>query len=345
MVYPINLSNGDSLFDLSPGITDTTTTSLTLLGQGVSNYGEGIAENFVHLLENFANDSAPSNPLTGQLWFDTVNDVLKVWDGTSFIGATGLSSGSAVPGSCGRSGDLFFDTTEKRLYICDGTNYVSVSGPSISGSNTGTTVIQSNGNYIHLIIVNGLVIGAWSSVAFSPNHSGSISVGTDTVNVNLATSFPNGVSVGLTLSSAPNIEFNGKATSAEYSDLAERYKADQKLDPGDVVKLGGKFEITKTGTYKDPDVFGVISTEPGFKMNSAAGDSTTHPYVALSGRVPCKVRGHAKRGDRLVSSSVAGVAESISNREDTDFYVIFGRVLQDKTTSDIETVEVVVGVK
>jgi len=131
------------------------------------------------------------------------------------------------------------------------------------------------------------------------------------------------------------------ATAAQYSDLAERYEADSAMEPGDVVKIGGEKEITKTTTENDADVFGVISTDPAFKMNADAGTDGSHPYVALSGRVPCKVEGPVSKGQRLVSSTTPGVAKGVTDT--TTPLSIVGRALETKTDDGISIVEIVVG--
>lgn len=132
----------------------------------------------------------------------------------------------------------------------------------------------------------------------------------------------------------------GTATTAEYADLAERFEADALYEPGTVVELGGEKEITAVATELSDNVFGVISTQPGFLLNNKAGSNQTHPAVALSGRVPVKVIGKIKRGDRLVAAG-NGLARAAQQGETTMFNVI-GRSLEDKTTDGISTVNAVV---
>lgn len=129
--------------------------------------------------------------------------------------------------------------------------------------------------------------------------------------------------------------FHGVATSARYADVAERYEADQILSPGDVVILGGSKEITKSVSEDDPNVFGVISTNPALRMNNDAGPDDTHPFVALLGRVPVKVSGKVQKGDYLISSEIKGVA--IASKTFKCYF--FGRALANKTTDDIGLVE------
>jgi len=134
--------------------------------------------------------------------------------------------------------------------------------------------------------------------------------------------------------------FIGTATQAQYADLAENYLADQEYEAGTVVKIGGEFEITQTTNHADVDVFGVISTEPAYLMNSEAPGLP----VALQGRVPVKVLGKIKKGQRLVSSDEPGVAWVIDDME-YDVRSVIGRALQDKEDGGLGIIEVVIGVK
>jgi hypothetical protein len=107
--------------------------------------------------------------------------------------------------------------------------------------------------------------------------------------------------------------FQGTASSARYADLAERYEADAILEPGTVVCFGGEKEITACDHENDHAVAGVVSTDPAYMMNSAAGNNDTHPYIALTGRVPVKVVGPVAKGDLLVASGVKGHAIANNN--------------------------------
>ena len=147
---------------------------------------------------------------------------------------------------------------------------------------------------------------------------------------------------GLSYNPSTNI-LSTTASAAQYSDLAERYEADQPMEPGDVVKIGGNKEITKTTQQGDDQVFGVISTAPAYSMNADAGTDQTHPYVALSGRVPCKVKGAVRKGDRLISSDEPGVAQAINNLKDTSIYAIIGRSLQTNLNEAVKYIEIAVG--
>jgi hypothetical protein len=110
-----------------------------------------------------------------------------------------------------------------------------------------------------------------------------------------------------------------------------------------VVELGGIEEITKVITDLSENVFGVISTRAAYLMNSQAGTNETHPPVAMTGRVPVKVKGLVKKGDRLVSAG-NGYARAAQPGEATPFNVL-GRSLVNKDSTDDGVVEAIVTIK
>ncbi len=133
------------------------------------------------------------------------------------------------------------------------------------------------------------------------------------------------------------------STSALYSDVAERFAADEVLEPGTVVELGGAREITRARLELSDDVFGVISTAPAYLMNAGSGEDATHPPVAVAGRVPVKVVGQARKGDRLVSAG-EGIARVATKAEVTPYNVI-GRCLEDKLYDELGMVSAIVTLK
>ena len=128
-----------------------------------------------------------------------------------------------------------------------------------------------------------------------------------------------------------------KATSAQYADLAEIYEADDSYDAGTVVVFGGDKEITIGSTGNDTRVAGVISQNPAYLMNSKA----TGLPVALQGKVKCKVAGFIRKGDMLAThNSFEGVAKKTSEPAPG---TIIGKALQDYDSTEIGTIDIVVG--
>ena len=138
--------------------------------------------------------------------------------------------------------------------------------------------------------------------------------------------------------------FNGTATYAKYADLAERYAADATYEEGTVMAFGGEAEVTSAVGYGSTKIAGVVSTKPAFAMNDAAGNSETHPFIALQGRVPCKVVGTVSKGDILVASDISGTATVwTESTVDPRMTAYVGIAIEDKTTDGEGYVEVKVG--
>ena len=135
------------------------------------------------------------------------------------------------------------------------------------------------------------------------------------------------------------------ATSAQYADIAERFAADAVMTPGAVVMFGGAQEITETAEELSEKVFGVVSTQPAYMMNSGAGNNDSHPFVAMTGRTPVRVTGTVNKGDRLVSSSVKGTARAAQTGESINPFHVIGRALESKSDAGIGLVNCFVQAK
>jgi hypothetical protein len=120
---------------------------------------------------------------------------------------------------------------------------------------------------------------------------------------------------------------SGATFQATYADLAERYHADNNYVSGTVLIVGGINEVTITSIRANTAVAGIVSTSPAYTLNAQAGDDTTHPYIALKGRVPCKVIGPILKGDLLVTSSVPGYAERAHTHDHPN--AVLGRALEE----------------
>ena len=400
MSYTITLTDGAIYAVVADG-TVNTTSSMTLVGKNWAGYGQFLGDNFIRLLENGANTTAPGAPLTGQLWWDKTNGVMKVYNGSTFKTIGGAAASSSAPTS-NVAGDLWYDTVNQQLNVYTGTTWIVV-GPAYTPG-TGTTgaivaTIVDNTATSHFVIelyANNSIVGiiskdqtftpgtavpgGWGVQAVNPGFTLATGIGNNAVwgnstnslalNGLASTSFlradanttaqgtitvntggyPTGIINGAG-NAIGNIGSSGSyfntifatATTALYADVAERFAADEIYTPGTVVELGGSAEITMVKTDASNNVFGVISTRPAFTMNGGAGENDTHPPVAMTGRVPVRVTGAVRKGDRLISAG-DGIARSAQPEEATAFNVI-GRALADKLDAGLGTVEAIVTIK
>jgi hypothetical protein len=474
MSYTITTTAGATLATISDGTVNSSTTSLTLIGKNYAGYGIFLNENYVKLLENFASGTAPTNPLTGQLWYNTGANTLEIWNSSLGIWkaiSSSIAQGTAPSGGVSVTGDLWWDTSNAQLkvysgsaWITIGPSYTSTSGTSgavvetildsSSGSHVvvkfyisntviailskdatftpqtsiaGFTTIKPGFNLIssstitgaqfsgdtsssttlgglssaqflrsdintstayQLTIGGGLIVGSDLNVTTTSNTevqlynvtnnkdfnfyvtkggvqtkaigitglTAAVSTfanltvgdrlsvtGATSVGGNIIPTVNNSLNIGSSSFKFANVHatyFVGQAITAAYADLAERFEADAPMTPGTVVMLGGAKEVTTAQEELSEDVFGVISTNAGFLMNGSAGDNITHPAIAVNGRVPVRVIGRVRKGDRLVSAG-AGLARAADRTEITAFNVI-GRALHNKDTSGEGTVEAIV---
>ena len=214
MSYKINKTDGTLLVDLIDGAIETTSTDVTLVGRNYTGYGEAFNENFVKIIENFAATSAPANPLRGQIWYDTSEGRLKVWDGEQFRG-TDTTTYSAIKPTL-VAGDLWIDATNKQLYFSDGATEYRV-GPSYTRTQTKTEY-----DAVSLIDSFGITktVGRWSV----GNRTVALVCAEDftaaTIDSNVALlsgftspyTFKQGVNINPTYS---NFKWNGTATNSE----------------------------------------------------------------------------------------------------------------------------------
>ena len=161
---------------------DETTTSLSLVGRNSSGFGEKLAENFLHLLENFAGPTPPSNPIEGQLWYDTSDPnkkILRINDSSSSAAnwypasSIHVQDGPVGPTNA-NIGDIWVDSSAYIMYVADSTSQWLPIGPSFSQTNrTGaypTNIIDRNGIYhdVLLMYINDVVIQIIAKEAFTP---------------------------------------------------------------------------------------------------------------------------------------------------------------------------------
>jgi hypothetical protein len=248
-------------------------------------------------------------------------------------------------------GDQWYETTTDILYTFyyDGTNYywIDISSPVLSP----VTSLSVSGNGT---ITGNLTLGQTSNAQATSTTTGALritgGIGIATGNIFIGGSGGTAIThTGNVLPSA-NLTFNlgsstawygtiyGKASQAQYADLAEIYRPDSHYDFGTVVVFGGDQEVTVTSVAHDPRVAGVVSENPAYLMNA---DQEGLP-IAFTGRVPCRVQGPVEKGTLLVTSETPGVATALINNKFVPGCVM-GKSLSTITDNTIQLIEVAVG--
>jgi len=208
MPYTVNKTNSSASpnqYTVQDGVVNSQT-DLSFIGKGYAGYGELIAENFLHLLENFANGDAPSKPIAGQLWWDSTNNKLKVYTGTTFQNSGGSAPYQSSAPTGMSAGDIWIDSDTGQMFFYNGTASVLVGPPGTTGTTNGFTfssildtsdVTQNVTN----IFNDGNKIAIISEDEFTPKTSMS----------GFAT-----IKKGITLTTAiSDTKFNGTATNAD----------------------------------------------------------------------------------------------------------------------------------
>ena len=212
MSYQLNKTDGTLLLDLIDGQIDTASTNLTLVGRNYSGYGEYFNENFIKLLENFSNTAAPSNPLTGQLWWDNSDQRLKVYNGTVWKSSGGPIVQNTRPQMV--AGDLWIDNLNNQVYAFDGTDLMLM-GPQYtesqgkSGFEIGSILDQqSRSRTVTNLYVGGTLSAVISAIEFTPIYAQRI--------LGLVTaSNPDGIiKVGMNIIDTANFKYRGIADSS-----------------------------------------------------------------------------------------------------------------------------------
>lgn len=292
-------------------------------------------------------NTAPKNATTGDLWWDSLNSQLKVYNSvTDTWTASSPNGGAGSAWDFGRILDtnLVQQNTIKATFL--GTATITIAnanftpdssvpnfsqfpivkrGINLSGTNpvTGVSAVNTTSGY--------LLWGTSSDALKSQKVDVSVSTSTATHYLSLVTSTSGSqpIYTKTNLSYNPTDDvLNVTAASALYADIAERYEADAVYEPGTVLMLGGEKEVTLACYSATTAVAGIVSTKPAYMLNSEAGNDETHPYIALKGRVPCKVCGPVKKGDLLVSSGYKhGYATKKQDHDSSD--AVIGKALQD----------------
>ena len=314
-------------------------------GSNVSTTGNVTGGNIVTggLISATGNITSNSYVLGNAFYMTGINaavSVSQIQNGGSNA-SIGSSGGNLSIGIGGTPNVVVIDTNT--LY----TNVVSAQSIVKSGSNA-VGNIGGSGTYFNTIFganINAVTVTS-TTMSATANVIGGNLVTTGTAGIASVNSITHTGSNGVGNIGSSSSYFNqvfATATTALYADVAERFAADEILEAGTVVELGGTAEITRSREELSENVFGVISTRAAYLMNGGAGENDTHPPVAMTGRVPVRVTGIVRKGDRLVSAG-AGIARAAQPGEATAFNVI-GRSLVDKTTPESGTIEAIVTIK
>ena len=175
MAYQVDKFNGTFLVSVDDGTIDTTT-DIRFVGKNYAGYGEVQNENFLHLLENFANTTAPPKVITGQIWFDSGTKKLRYYDGAKFKTASGAEVGPTAPSGL-QQGEFWFDTSAEQVYVWTGTEFVLVgpeAAPDLGASAVVSQVVKDSLGTNHTIVKfqsGGDVIAIVSKDAFTLNST------------------------------------------------------------------------------------------------------------------------------------------------------------------------------
>jgi len=231
MAYEVNFTNGRVAKLVEDGSTDSTF-SVKLVGKNVTAYGETFAENFIRLLENSANSVAPTNPVIGQVWFNTKNEVvdsipsngLGVYDGTKWKVAGGATVQTTEP-TLPAEGDLWFDTTNNQLKVYDGGAFLVV-GPdytSVDGKNGPITEVITDA-----VATSHVITKIYSATKDAPGSTAvlaTISKDSEYTPLSPIAGFST-IKPGIQLSSTlSDLQFHGEATSLAGFDVDDFLRA------------------------------------------------------------------------------------------------------------------------
>ena len=298
MAYEVNFTNGTVAKLVEDGITDSTY-SVKLVGKNVTSYGEVFAENFIRLLENHANTTAPTNPVSGQLWFNTAASsvsgvapkTIGVYNGTQFKPLGGANISATEP-STPSTGDLWFDTTNDQLKVYSGASFILV-GPAYSevDGKTGPIVetVTDSTSATHLITK------IYNSDPGTPAGSAVVATISKDATFTLAAAsqfpgFTTTIKPGIQLSSSvSNAQFHGEATSLsgfESSDFLSAIANDTTTgtlgilnDAGLSVGVGNDANISVSGS----DVTFKNITSDGDLILSVMDGAVQTPVVTIDG--------------------------------------------------------------
>ena len=243
MAYVINKFNGEQLVVLSDGTLDTTT-SLGLVGRNYVGYGETQNENFVFLLENFANDSPPSRPLVGQIWFSTTDNTAYSYDGVQWNPIGSASVSPTAPANT-NAGALWFKTPINQLFAYTGTEWRFIGPEAVEGFGStrarAGSLDDNTGNPRPVIFLetNGVIFAICTAAAFTINTNNSVA------------GFSNSLFIGINLSNTAKINgsVTGNAATADQLSTARLINGVPFTASSDITVTANTTNALKKGDY------------------------------------------------------------------------------------------------
>jgi len=296
MSYNITLSDGSKLTTVFDGTTDTTSTSITLIGKNFAGYGQFLNENFVEMLEHFSNSVSPSNPLQGQIWWNSNTKTLQVWTSTQWKSVSSTTTSATAPISP-NSGDLWWDTVNQQLKVWNAaSNSWVVIGPAYSSSQGLTGAVaavvydtpQNNKHVVVEFYVGGYILAILSGAPNDPSANGSYTLASPISGFDY-------INPGLNLSSINELKYNGDASnSLHFGPSGSAISYSQYLRSDIDGTLNGNLTISPisiTGSNlvisgTNASSISIADTTPGsnviFSVNTGAGQQTVLTLDATS---------------------------------------------------------------
>ena len=290
MAYTVNKSNNSASpnqYTVQDGVVNSQT-DLSFIGKGYAGYGESIAENFLHLLENFSNSTAPTKPIQGQVWWDSTNSKLKVYNGTAWQNSGGSAPYQATAPSGLAQGDIWIDSDTGQMYFYNGASSILVGPPGATGTTNGftyDTILDSTdaNQNITKWFNDGSLIAIISEDTFTPKSSIS----------GFAT-----IKKGITLTTAiADTKFQGTATDADALGgvAAANYLRSNANDTtsgtlsvandGGVI-VGADSDLTLTVDASGANISNtVVDTDISFKVNDGGVTTTVMTIDGANARV------------------------------------------------------------
>ena len=305
MAYTINKTDGTVITTITDGTVDNTT-SVQLFGKSFSGFGEGLNENLVKLLENSASTSAPTAPLKGELWMDTANSQLKVYDGSSFKPTGGAKSSSTAPTNPG-AGDLWHDSDDDQLYVYTGSAFqlvgpVYTAGQTLSGWKIETLASGGGNKVVSSMYAGSTRVAILSKETFTPSvtQSGFAAIKAGiTLNSTLGAVFEG------TNTSAANVDVSGTSNTSSTiiaggnflrADAADTTTGALTIDADGGIIVGGSQELSVTvasnnvtiaQTSEDKDIIFTVNdngtTKTAFTIEGATGNVTVAGNLNVTG--------------------------------------------------------------